>query len=114
MGYRFRLHRRDLPGAPDIVFPKLRKIVFVHGCFWHLHNCDRGKLRPATNSEFWRNKRLKNAERDRKNITVLEKEGWQILVIWECWTRTPGELETMLANSLEERRGIKAAPNKSG
>ena len=84
MGYRFRLHRRDLPGNPDIVLPKYKKIIFVHGCFWHGHeDCPRAK-RPSTNKKFWDEKLSKNIERDKKNQCELGKLGWQLLVVWQC------------------------------
>lgn len=87
MGFRFRLHRIDLPGKPDIVLPSRRRIIFVHGCFWHLHRCRYGRVTPATNSEFWKAKRMGNAVRDRRNIRRLRAEGWKVLVVWECWTK---------------------------
>jgi DNA mismatch endonuclease (patch repair protein) len=84
MGYRFRLHRKDLPGNPDIVLPKHKKVIFVHGCFWHGHDgCPRAK-RPSTNKKFWNEKLLKNIERDKKNQSDLPKLGWQLLVVWQC------------------------------
>jgi len=92
MGYRYRLHRSDLPGKPDLVFPRHRKIIFVHGCFWHMHDCPYGRVVPKTRTEFWQNKRLGNVERDRKNLAALEQDGWLVLTIWECWTRTPNLL----------------------
>lgn len=82
-GYRFRLHRKDLPGHPDIVLPKHRAAIFVHGCFWHGHSCRRGK-RPATNTEFWDKKLLGNLERDKANYKKLSALGWRVVVIWEC------------------------------
>lgn len=89
MGYRFRLHRKDLPGKPDLVLPKHGKVIFVNGCFWHMHRCRYGKVAPKTNAEFWQNKRQRNVERDRRNLQSLRTSGWQALVIWECWTRAP-------------------------
>lgn len=83
-GYRFRIHRKDLPGNPDIVFPKYKTAVFVHGCFWHFHeDCREGRI-PSTNTAFWNNKLSKNIERDKRNINALEEAGWRVLVIWEC------------------------------
>jgi DNA mismatch endonuclease (patch repair protein) len=84
MGYRFRLHRKDLPGKPDLVFPGRRKVIFVHGCFWHGHDCARGSRQPKQNAEYWRAKIARNVERDAANLQALERLGWQILVIWEC------------------------------
>jgi DNA mismatch endonuclease (patch repair protein) len=84
MGYRFRLHRKDLPGKPDIVFPKYKKVIFVHGCFWHGHkNCKRATL-PATNRMFWNKKIIKNIIRDKENYVQLRKMGWKYLIIWQC------------------------------
>lgn len=82
-GYRFRLHRRDLPGCPDIVLPRFHTVVFVHGCFWHGHSCRRGKL-PDTNREFWATKIQGNVKRDRLNLAALQAEGWSVFVIWTC------------------------------
>jgi DNA mismatch endonuclease, patch repair protein len=76
-----------LPGKPDLVFPKRRKIIFVHGCFFHMHDCRYGQVTPKTNAEFWRKKRMSNVERDIKNETDLRNAGWEILVIWECMTK---------------------------
>jgi DNA mismatch endonuclease (patch repair protein) len=82
-GYRFRLHRRDLPGCPDIVLPRYRTVVFVHGCFWHGHDCRRGKL-PTTNTDFWRSKINGNATRDAANAARLMDAGWSVFVVWTC------------------------------
>jgi len=100
LGYRFRLHRRDLPGKPDLVFPSRRKVVFVHGCFWHMHNCRWGKVTPATNAEFWQTKRKGNCDRDRKVMKLLSAAGWKAFAVWECQTRNPDELRTRLVNFL--------------
>ena len=83
LGYRYRLHRKDLPGRPDIVFPCRKKVIFVNGCFWHGHNCVRAAL-PKSNRPFWENKQTGNVERDKKNIRKLKKMGWSSLVIWQC------------------------------
>jgi len=84
MGYRFRLHRKDLPGKPDIVLPKYKTAIFIHGCFWHGHkNCKRGNI-PKSNKEYWISKITKNIERDRKNILKLKKANWKVIKIWEC------------------------------
>ena len=84
MGYRYRLHDRKLPGTPDLVFSRRKKVVFVNGCFWHGHDCAVGVRLPKTNTEFWRNKREKNQERDRRQSLLLRELGWDFLVIWEC------------------------------
>jgi DNA mismatch endonuclease, patch repair protein len=100
MGYRYRLHRKDLPGKPDLVFPGRRKIIFIHGCFFHMHSCRYGTVVPKTNAEFWRKKRLSNVERDARNIKALEEDGWKVLVVWECQTRAPDGLVAELAEFL--------------
>ena len=82
-GFRFRIYRKDLPGKPDIVLPKYNAVIFVNGCFWHGHDCKRGR-RPQTNQSFWSEKINKNMERDKLAITALEKLGWRVLVVWEC------------------------------
>lgn len=87
MGYRYRLHRRDLPGCPDLVFPGRRKVIFVHGCFWHGHDCPSGRKQPKTNRDYWSRKLQRNAERDRANVEKLHAAGWDVLVIWECQIR---------------------------
>ena len=87
MGYRFSLHRKNLPGKPDIVLPHHKKIILVHGCFWHMHNCKNGRAKPETRTKFWQDKRAGNKERDRRNILALKKLGWEVLVVWECQVR---------------------------
>lgn len=86
LGYRFRLHRRDLPGSPDLVFPGKRKIIFVHGCFWHSHEGCKFAYKPKSNVEFWEIKLQKNVERDNRVKGELEQMGWDVLTIWECET----------------------------
>src|ERR1700733_236240 len=97
LGYRFRLHRRDLPGVPDLVFPKLRRIVNVHGCYWHMHTCRWGSVTPKTNAEFWQTKRTGNVARDKRNLARLRKDGWKVLTIWECETKDRQKLATRIA-----------------
>ena len=87
MGFRYRLHRSDLPGKPDLVFPSLKKVIFVHGCFWHMHSCRYGRVKPATNPTFWESKRLSNKKRDSIKRKELHRMGWDVLVIWACWTK---------------------------
>lgn len=89
LGYRYRLHKKDLPGKPDIVLVRHRKIIDVHGCFFHMHECRYGSVVPATNAKFWRTKRLSNVERDKRNQRALRREGWRVMIIWECETREP-------------------------
>lgn len=86
LGYRFRLHRKDLPGSPDLVFPGRRKAIFIHGCFWHGHDCKRGNREPKTNVDYWRNKIARNKARDWITLTTLKDAGWDIMTIWECQT----------------------------
>ena len=88
LGFRFRLHRKDLPGRPDIVLPKHRTVLFVHGCFWHCHRCTYGSVIPATRAEFWAAKRGGTVVRDRRNAAALRKLGWRVLTLWECEVRT--------------------------
>lgn len=100
LGYRFRLHRRDLPGTPDLVFPRFRRIVFVHGCFWHQHECRLGKKQPATRREYWSPKLGRNVARDSANREALEAMGWRVLTLWECEiadeARTQQELQAFM------------------
>ena len=93
-GFRFRLHRRDLPGSPDVVLPGRRVAVFVHGCFWHAHDGCRYAKTPATRREFWESKLAANVERDKRAREVLLSAGWRVLVVWECATRDPLWLST--------------------
>jgi len=94
-GFRYRLHRRDLPGAPDILLPKFNAALFVHGCFWHGHaGCPYFKL-PSSNSEFWATKICGNVRRDEASVAVLRARGWRVLVIWECATRTKVSLDDL-------------------
>lgn len=87
LGYRFKLHVRALPGCPDLVFPSRRKIILVHGCFWHSHHCKYGRVKPKANAKFWTEKRSGNRKRDEKNRRLLRSQGWQVLTIWECSVR---------------------------
>jgi DNA mismatch endonuclease, patch repair protein len=100
MGFRYRLHKKDLPGKPDLVLVRLRKIIDVHGCFFHMHDCRYGNVRPVTNAEFWQAKRQSNVNRDRRNIQLLQKDGWQVLVVWECETKDPVNLRKTIAKFL--------------
>ncbi len=89
LGLRFRLHRKDLPGRPDLVFPRYRAVIQVHGCFWHGHDCPMFKW-PATRAEFWKEKIVGNRRRDRASLGALHESGWRVLVVWECALRGPG------------------------
>jgi DNA mismatch endonuclease (patch repair protein) len=97
MGLRYRLHRTDLPGKPDIVMPGRKVAIFVHGCFFHLHTCRYGKVVPATNAEFWHAKRTGNAARDKRNTRQLRKLGWKVFTVWECETKEPEKLNRVLS-----------------
>ena len=101
-GMRYRLHRKDLPGKPDLVFPGASTVLFVHGCFWHMHRCRLGKPVPATNQDFWALKRRSNVERDRRNRALLKKAGWRVIEIWECQTRDDAVLNARIAAIIEE------------
>ena len=104
LGYRFRLHRRDLPGKPDLVFPGRRKVIFVHGCFWHQHpGCKRGDRRPRTNTDYWDAKLAANRARDSANTARLTEAGWGVLVIWECETHDERALTQRLKDFLGPR-----------
>jgi len=94
---RYRLNGAKLPGKPDLVFSSLRKVVFVHGCFWHGHDCKRGARAPKDNSAYWRAKIARNQQRDRAAVSALTSAGWSALVIWECETRDADALEARLA-----------------
>lgn len=106
LGYRFRLHRRDLPGCPDLVFVRLRKIIFVHGCFWHQHRNCRGARQPKSNTSYWRPKLDGNRSRDMASVHNLRRIGWQVLVVWECQTRNPHELEHRVAAFLNSTKSL--------
>ena len=96
MGYRFRLHRKDLPGKPDIVFVSRRVVLFVHGCFWHRHRGCKNCTTPTNNREFWTEKLEGNAARDKTNRLALSKLGWSSFVIWECETEDPRKLDNLV------------------
>lgn len=101
MGYRYRLHCRHLPGTPDLVFPRLRRVIFVHGCFWHCHSCQKGRS-PKSNSIYWAAKRKRNAVRDQRCARKLRQKGWRVLAIWECQTRELEKLTWKVAKFLGE------------
>lgn len=95
LGYRFRVHYKKLPGKPDIVLPKYKTVIFVHGCFWHFHSeCNEGRI-PNTNSKFWKEKLLKNVEKDKRHKNACENLGWKVITVWEC------EIEKRFEKSLE-------------
>ncbi len=102
LGFRFTLHRRDLPGNPDLVFPARRRIIFVHGCFWHGHRCRAGRNRPASNTGYWIPKLDRNRRRDRINRRLLARLGWRTLVVWECELKRQPRLEARIVRFFEE------------
>jgi len=108
MGYRFRLHRRDLPGRPDIVLPRYGSVVFVHGCFWHRHRGCRYTTTPKTRAAFWQRKFEANVERDRQNVGELRRAGWRVLCVWECQTRNRVALARRLRSFLERTKNSRA------
>lgn len=104
LGFRYRLHVKKLPGNPDLVFPSKKKIIFVHGCYWHRHNCKKGRSLPSTNVGFWSEKLERNRKRDIKKRRELKRIGWKILVIWECQAHSAKMkwLTKRIVNFLEE------------
>lgn len=102
LGYRYRLHRKDLPGKPDLAFPSRRKVIFVHGCWWHRHDCPHGRRLPATRREYWLPKLSGNRRRDRENRRRLEASGWEVLTVWECEVTDDSALRERLRNFLGE------------
>lgn len=105
MGYRYRLHIRALPGCPDMVFPARKKVIFVHGCFWHRHPGCANAVMPKTRKEFWREKLTANKLRDKRNLHRLKKAGWSCLVLWECELGNTEELATRICDFLENGQG---------
>lgn len=99
LGLRFRLHRKDLPGTPDIVFPKWKIAIFVHGCFWHRHpGCTKASI-PKSRTEFWQAKFDSNVQRDKKNVEILVSQGWSVITIWECETKNVENLRAKLTST---------------
>ncbi|MGR0183447.1 very short patch repair endonuclease [Azospirillum aestuarii] len=104
MGYRFRLHRADLPGSPDVVLPKYRMAIFVHGCFWHRHHGCRRCSMPRSNTKFWEEKFQRNVKRDVRNMEDLKSRGWRAVVIWECETKSGEELVRRIRDVFGDRK----------
>lgn len=102
MGFRFRLHAKNLPGRPDIVFPSRKKIIFVHGCFWHGHGCKYGRL-PKSRLEYWAPKIEANRKRDKKSAAALRRQKWSVLSVWQCQTKDMIKLEKTLKKFLEKK-----------
>jgi len=103
LGYRFRLHRSDLPGTPDVILPKHRAVIMMHGCFWHCHRCQDGR-RPGSNTEYWDKKLEGNVRRDKKSVAALRRLGWRCLVVWECQLKKKDRLIGRLIRFLEGTR----------
>lgn len=99
-GFRYRLNDRRLPGSPDLVFPKHGAVLFVHGCFWHGHDCARGRRRPKTNAAYWREKIARNKERDKRAIAALRRLGWRVKISWECDLQDAAGAATKIAGWL--------------
>jgi len=102
LGARYRLHRKDLPGSPDVAMPGRRLAIFVHGCFWHGHDCARGSRVPKANRDYWLAKVARNAARDERNRTDLAAAGWRVETVWECQMKDQAALRARLASLLEE------------
>ena len=100
LGFRYRLHRGDLPGKPDLAFPGRRKVIFVHGCYWHGHSCRAGRNRPSSNTKYWIAKLDRNKARDAANRRRLRRLGWGVLAVWECELKNAGRLSARLARFL--------------
>ncbi|WP_340162438.1 MULTISPECIES: very short patch repair endonuclease [Halomonadaceae] len=109
-GYRFRLHRKDLPGKPDLVMPKYQLVIFVHGCFWHRHENCRYSTTPSNRSEFWQEKFAKNVERDSRNREALLESGWRVLIIWECGLKHAKDELPELSRLIENNTGFQVWP----
>jgi len=101
LGLRFRLHRKDLPGKPDLVFPKHKTVIHVHGCYWHSHNCKYGNVTPKTNADFWKNKRNTTIERDKSNLAALENLKWRVLIYWECEIKDTEKLTNTICRDFD-------------
>ncbi len=122
MGLRYRLHRTDLPGKPDIVMPGRKTVIFVHGCFFHMHKCRYGQVLPSTNAEFWAEKRKGNVQRDRRNARALRNVDWRVISIWECETRNEKKLRhklnyvlpTTISFQKQPRKGLQRASRVRG
>ncbi|MDQ2713056.1 MAG: very short patch repair endonuclease [Acidobacteriota bacterium] len=112
MGYRYRLHRKDLPGKPDLVLVARRKVIFVHGCFWHAHGCRIGQP-PKSRLDFWNEKLKKNVRRDEEQKTLLQAKGWSVLTVWQCETKNLKTLKQTLAAFLENNHCALAAGGTS-
>lgn len=112
LGFRFRLHRTDLPGTPDLVLPRLRCVIFVHGCFWHRHPGCSATTTPKDNAEYWATKFKRNVERDRAAVEALRAKGWAVAVVWECQTRDATQLRENLQQFLKRQSAKRAKASR--
>ena len=106
MGYRFRLHRKDLPGTPDIVLPKYKTVIFVHGCFWHRHKGCKYAYTPKSRVKFWKDKFTETVKRDKQHLKQLKENGWKVFIVWECETKDMDRLKKIINKILQEINGI--------
>ncbi|NLF84439.1 MAG: DNA mismatch endonuclease Vsr [Candidatus Gastranaerophilales bacterium] len=100
MGYRYRLQSKDLPGKPDIVLPKYKTVIFVHGCFWHQHQDCKYAVMPESNRDFWKNKLKGNIKRDKENLKKLQELGWKVITVWECQLKNIDKLKERLTSQI--------------
>jgi DNA mismatch endonuclease, patch repair protein len=112
LGYRFRLHRKDLPGSPDIVLPGRKAVIFVHGCFWHGHGCKRGSRTPKANTDYWSKKLAGNVARDARTRAELEALGWRVLVVWECEVLDRMSLAGIVTRFFSDGNGVRELPDR--
>ena len=106
MGYRFRLHRKDLPGEPDIVLPKYKTVIFVHGCFWHRHKGCKYAYTPKSRVKFWKDKFAETVKRDKQHLKQLKENGWEVFIVWECETKDMDKLKKIMNKISQEINGV--------
>ena len=106
MGYRFRLHRKDLPGTPDIVLPKYKTVIFVHGCFWHRHKGCKYAYTPKSRIKFWKDKFAETVKRDKQHLKQLKENGWEVFIVWECETKDMDKLKKIINKISQEINGV--------
>lgn len=106
MGYRFRLHRKDLPGTPDIVLPKYKTVIFLHGCFWHRHKGCKYAYTPKSRVKFWKDKFAETVKRDKQHLKQLKENGWEVFIVWECETKDMDKLKKIINKISQEINGV--------
>ncbi|MBW2662975.1 MAG: DNA mismatch endonuclease Vsr [Deltaproteobacteria bacterium] len=106
MGYRFRLHRKDLPGKPDIVLPKYNTVIFVHGCFWHRHKRCKFAYTPKSRVKFWKDKFAETVKRDKQHLKQLKEKGWEVFIVWECETKDMDKLKKIINKITQGINGV--------